>query len=121
MWTARASDAVLELDRTIYSLDAILRSAYKFGDRCQIVLQPEGDRRVRVCVAIRGDPSCADALVGELANDLIDQELRGRLEQQFGGVRALIVAQAFAEGNLLDSARDEGDYHADPRGAGRQR
>jgi len=61
------------------------------------------------------------ALAGDFSNELIDQRLRERLEQQFGDVRTLIVAQAFAEGNLLDAASADGDYASDPQGIGRLR
>ena len=59
-----------------------------------------------------------DHLLGEFANELVDQQLRVRLETQFADMRTLIVAQAFSEGNLLDSTQIEGDIQADPRGIG---
>ena len=57
----------------------------------------------------------------EFRNELIDQQLRCTLEQQFKDVRTLIVAQAFSEGNLLDPDADGGDYQRDPLGAGTNR
>jgi His-Xaa-Ser system protein HxsD len=113
----------LEVDREVYSKDAILRAAYKFTDRCYLFIQTHYSRDDRWVVVIRpkSDEISADDLAGDFANELIDQGLRERLEQQFGDVRTLIVAQAFSEGNLLDKDRAEGDYQSDPRGIGRLR
>ena len=51
----------------------------------------------------------------------MEPSVRERLERQFGDVRTLIVAQAFAEGNLLDAAGADEDYVEDPSGIGRPR
>jgi His-Xaa-Ser system protein HxsD len=45
-------------------------------------------------------------VVKVLIKELVDQALRVQLEEEFGAVRTLIVAQAFSEGNLLDSDQD---------------
>ena len=112
----------LEIDRALFSMDALLRTAYKFTDRCHVFIQTHETRADRWLVVMRPkDPSLtADQVGGDFSNELIDQRLRERLEQQFGDVRTLIVAQAFAEGNLLDADRSN-DYETDPRGIGRLR
>lgn len=121
---AGANTVALEIDRDIFSVDAVLRAAYKFTDRCFIFLRHHDTRAERWLAVLKAKPSAAstvDDIAGEFANELIDQRLRERLEQQFGDTRTLIVAQAFAEGNLLEPARAEEDYDADPRGIGRVR
>ena len=121
--TARPHGVIaLEIDRALFSMDALLKAAYKFTDRCHIFIQTHETRTDRWLVLMRPKQTAqtGDQLSGDFSNELIDQRLRERLEQQFGDVRTLIVAQAFAEGNLLDADRS-GDYHADPRGIGRLR
>ena len=54
-------------------------------------------------------------------NELVDQQLRVQLDAEFRDVRTLIVAQAFAEGNLLDPNDERIDYRTDPREAGKRR
>ena len=114
------SRVVIEIDTSIYSRDAAIRASYKFTDRCHILLDSHPTRPDHLLAYL--DPKIAtidlQTLYGEFANELLDQQLRERLEAQFGDVRSLIVAQAFAEGNLLDRDRDEGDYVADPRNIG---
>jgi His-Xaa-Ser system protein HxsD len=108
----------LEVDNAIFSLDAVLRAAYKFTDRCHVFLKSSASENSwLVMLRPKSGAPCGD-LGGEFANELIDQRLRERLEQQFGNLRTLIVAQAFSEGNLLDSERSEGDYNEDSRGIG---
>jgi His-Xaa-Ser system protein HxsD len=113
----------LDIDRELFSMDAVLRSSYKFTDRCHIFIQAHETRMDRWTVVIRpknADPNVIE-LAGDFSNELIDQRLRERLEQQFGDVRTLIVAQAFAEGNLLDAAGADDDYASDPQRIGRLR
>jgi His-Xaa-Ser system protein HxsD len=113
----------LEVDRELFSMDAVLRTAYKFTDRAHVFIQTHDTRPDRWLVVIRSKSNDhqGEALSGDFSNELIDQRLRERLEQQFGDVRTLIVAQAFAEGNLLDAGRADDDYVSDPRGIGRLR
>src|SRR5436189_5559653 len=97
-----------EIDREVFSIDAVLRAAYKFTDRAHVFIQTHDTRPNRWLVVLRPKTEAQDThdLAGNFANELIDQRLRERLEQQFGDVRTLIVAQAFAEGNLLDDQAD---------------
>jgi His-Xaa-Ser system protein HxsD len=115
-----AARVAIEIDASIYSQDAILRATYKFTDRGYVLLQSH-DVPAHCCIAhlIAKSPLVdLGVLVGEFCNELLDQQLRQRLESQFGDIRSLIVAEAFAEGNLLDRDRDEGDYMTDSRGIG---
>jgi His-Xaa-Ser system protein HxsD len=114
--------AVLQLDTTLYEVDAILRACYKYTDRCYLFLarEPEMEHLVNVYFMSKRQPDLATVL-GEFCNELVDQNLRLTLSKEFGPIRELIVAQAFSEGNLLDAQRDEGDYAGDPLGIGERR
>lgn len=113
-------DLAFEVDTSIYELDSILRAAYRLTDRCYVFLarDREAPRMVTVYLGAKSTRDDVDALAGELSNELIDQQLRTVLAHEAGPVRELIVAQAFAEGNLLDPERDDGDYRQDPHGIG---
>jgi len=116
------STAALQVDTTIYELDAVLRACYKYTDRCFLFLtrEPESPNLVNILFMGKGQMDLANVL-GEFCNELVDQSLRIALSREFGPIRELIVAQAFSEGNLLDSQRDEGDYASDPLGIGERR
>lgn len=113
-------DLAFEVDTTIYELDAVLRVAYQFTDRCYLfIARDEKDpRRLTVYMGAKSADADPAALAGDFSNALIDQQLRAVLAREAGPLRELIVAQAFAEGNLLDPQRDEGDYREDPHGIG---
>lgn len=120
--TAGGPTAALEIDLGVYSLEAVLRACYKLTDRCYLLLaRSETQGRLQVFAQTKGPEVSLQTVVGEFANELLDQQLRRVIAEETGGVRELIVAQAFAEGNLLDEDRDDGDYEADPRGVGQRR
>jgi His-Xaa-Ser system protein HxsD len=115
----RAHVAV-KTDRELFSRDVLLRAAYKFTDRCYILFASEGGSVTTFLIGKRADADITD-VAGAYCNELIDQQLRVQLDQQFAPVRTLIAAQAFAEGNLLDPDCDDADYQRDPRGIGEPR
>jgi len=120
--TAGGSTAALVIDLKVYSLEAVLRACYKFTDRCYLLLaRSEAGDRLRVFAQAKPPELAIEVLIGEFANELLDQQLRRAIAEEVGPVRELIVAQAFAEGNLLDGDRDDGDYESDARGIGHRR
>lgn len=106
----------LEVDRAVFSLDALLCSAYKFSSRAHVFIQQHPDRTDRWLAVIRpkGTDERPELLASDFSNDLIDQQLRARLNDQFASLRTLIAAQAFSEGNLLDPQRENADDVSDP-------
>jgi hypothetical protein len=75
-------------------------------------------------LAVLAGKTAATALspiIGEFMNELVDQQIRIKLEAEFGQVRSLIVAEAFAAGRTLESGSDDDDYIRDPHGAGVRR
>lgn len=116
----RNKTLALTVSRDLYSRKAVLAAAYKLSDRCAILVDVDGSDRWAVFLLDVPNGE-RDALLGALSRELTDQALREQLEAEFGQLRTLIVAQAFAEGNLLDPARDDADYRADPLGTGQRR
>jgi His-Xaa-Ser system protein HxsD len=116
-------DLSIEVDTQLYSASAAMRAAYKFTDRFHVELQRPSDAdelRLTVILRPKGASQIVDAraLRGDFLNELLDQRLRETLEAEFGAVRELIVAQAFADTNLLDPAREDSDYIDDRLGIG---
>jgi His-Xaa-Ser system protein HxsD len=108
-----------EVDLSIYSLRTVLRACYKFTNNCYVfIARTEDGSWISVSLRAKGPDKNLVALVGEFFNELLDQQVRENLEKEMQPVRELIVAQAFAEGNLLDPLRDEGNYEEDPLGIG---
>lgn len=108
-----------EVDLSVYSLNAVFRACYKFTAQCYaFIARAENGAWLSVSLRAKSPRKDLSSLVGEFFNELLDQQVRENLEQEMRPIREMIVAQAFAEGNLLDPLRDEGNYEDDPLGIG---
>jgi His-Xaa-Ser system protein HxsD len=92
------------VDTALYSSDALFRACYKFTDRGYLFLRRVGTDAVAVEFRKRTPDADLSRMVGEFANELIDQRLRALVADQTRNVRELIVAQAFAEARFSRSA-----------------
>jgi|SRR5579885_570529 len=93
----------LAVDENIYSRSTVLRACYWFTDRCYIFISRESDSRFAVNFRLKQpDRAKLEDLVGEFTNALLDFQLRADIGCETASVRELIVAKAFAEGNLLE-------------------
>jgi His-Xaa-Ser system protein HxsD len=95
---------------------AVSRAAYKFTDRCYLFLSRSEPGWMKVTLGTKDEKQNLASLLGEFCNELLDQQIREDLAKEAGPIRDLIVAQAFAEGNLLDPQRDDGSYEDDALG-----
>jgi His-Xaa-Ser system protein HxsD len=82
------------LDSKIYSLQAVKRASYDFTDRCFITLGTSEPDKISLTVAMRETATSDTAQ--ELMNSILDHQIRSDLEQEFGDLRTIIVAQAFS-------------------------
>ena len=107
--------AIIVVQESIYSKDAILKACYSFTDRCYVYLKRQDETSIQVFLAQKDGSADLSKLVGEFCNEMIDQRLRVVVSRESGKIREIIVAQAFAEGDLLDEqAPQEMDYNEDP-------
>ncbi|HEV7669232.1 MAG TPA: His-Xaa-Ser system protein HxsD [Thermoanaerobaculia bacterium] len=112
----------VSVDTALHSRRAIFEACYRLTDRAYVSLSRDPGNPNLLVVGFRARQGTLDpSIAGIFRNELIDQEIRTALDLEMAPIRDLIVAQAFAEGNLLDSLRDEGDYGEDPLGIGRLR
>ena len=107
---------LIRIDLGIYPLEALFRVCYSFTDRCYIFLEEESAYVIKVHFAKKTEDCELSAVAGEFSNELINQKVRLDVARETKPIRELIVAQAFAEANLLNESGQEADYQADPRG-----
>lgn len=119
-WVVGNAAAAVSVSRAVYTRRALLAAGYKLSDRCVVLVDEDGPDRWVVYLLARPGADVQPLLTSFL-RELGDQALRDRLEEEFGAVRTLIVAQAFSEGNLLDPQRDDTDHRLDPRGTEQRR
>jgi len=119
LWAKHVSDKTLtlEIDTAIYSLEAIFRVCYAFTDRCYLFLEPgTTDTSVVVRITEKRPDFDLETVAGEFSNALIDERVRRDIATETMSIRELIVAQAFAEVDIVDRSLSESSYVEDPKG-----
>jgi His-Xaa-Ser system protein HxsD len=94
----------LRVDTSIYSLEAIKKTAYKFADRASVVINGNSDSSVSVVFkfvgqAVKNDP---EQVVADFCNELLDQDLREIVKKETGALRNAIIAHAFSRTSLTE-------------------
>jgi His-Xaa-Ser system protein HxsD len=86
--------ARLELDESVYPLEAIYGASYIFIDRCWVLLDKPG--KFRVTLTPKKDGEDLQALAGEFANELLSCAWRHQITQQNQAVIEAVTTQALA-------------------------
>lgn len=118
-WVQEVSDdsLVITVDSDLYSREALFRVCYLFTDRCYLFLsQEENSPVIQVRFTRKNPDTDLNELAGEFSNELINQKVRLDVAAETKAIRELIVAQAFAEADLLDGNGAEASYVDDPKG-----
>jgi His-Xaa-Ser system protein HxsD len=103
---------VVSFDTSVYRLNAIKKSAYKFGGLFHVLIERH-DRAIEVRLKPKESCKSPDALVGEFCNEVLDQELRETVAGETAGIRDLLLAQAFSKTSLVDSELETGEYDSE--------
>jgi His-Xaa-Ser system protein HxsD len=106
----------VDLNESVYSRDAVLRTAYWFTDRCYLYIARPSPGLFRVQFKPKAPKSdlvveTLEEVAGEFLNSLLDHQIRHDIESQTGRIRELLVAKAFAEAGALEDTPpgDPGD------------
>jgi len=95
-------EITLLVDEAIYGRIAVLKSCYWFTDRCFIFIYRHDEKHLAIRLAAKSNSLGLDAVVGEFENALLDHQLRFEIARETATLRELIVAKAFAEGDVLE-------------------
>ncbi len=106
----------ISVDLALYPIELVLRTCHVFTARCYVSPRMDGDGHVVVDLEPRDERDALRDLVGQFSNALLDARVRALIANETRAIRALLVAQAFCEADLLDRGDVESDEHADPRG-----
>lgn len=96
-------EMVLIVDESIYSKEALLRTCYWFTDRCYLFISRLGPNQFSIRIRAKSRGLRLESISGEFENSLLDQQLRQDIDRETARLRELIVAKAFAEGDLDDA------------------
>jgi His-Xaa-Ser system protein HxsD len=97
-------EAVLLINERIYSREAILRALHWYTDRLLVQVSAGDSTEFAVTLRPRKDGLDFEGILAELENALLDAQLRFEIARETTSIRELIVAKAFAEGDLLDDS-----------------
>lgn len=89
---------VLHIDQRLYAKDAIAAAVYVFSDRFHILMETSNDDAnfIDIILEPKDGSSCEmERIVKELANELLEQQIRHYVENRFGNIRDEIVKAAF--------------------------
>jgi His-Xaa-Ser system protein HxsD len=95
------------VDERVYSVEAVLRTAYWFTDRAYVFISTPSEHALRV--HLKSKPATLEAphqesisdIAGEFSNALLDNQLRESVEARTGKIRELLVMKAVAEAGAL--------------------
>ena len=87
----------LNVDETLFALDAIYGAAYLFVDRCWLFLERPAEGTVSVHLKAKedADEAVLEALAGEFANELLNQAIRIQITESTATLREYTMARAF--------------------------
>jgi His-Xaa-Ser system protein HxsD len=94
---SRGTDHIsLEVDESVYPLEALYGACYLFLDKCFVYLSRPKPQVVEARLTAReaASPNELEALAGEFANELLSQALRLQLSQATGRIREYYTAAA---------------------------
>src|SRR5689334_15231936 len=101
--------AHLELDETLYPLEAIYGASYIFIDRCYVLVDRPAQGRFRVTLSAKKPPideAGLRALVGEFANELLSCAWRHQITRDNRATIEAVTMQAIA-GAMGPASLDE--------------
>jgi His-Xaa-Ser system protein HxsD len=90
------SRAILDLDASLYPLEAVYGAAYVFIDRCYVFLDRPEPATIRVLLTPKSAGADLRKMVGELANELLSAAWRHRITQENRAQIESVTMQAIA-------------------------
>jgi His-Xaa-Ser system protein HxsD len=107
-------DRLVRVDLGVYTLDALLRTAYRISGRAFVHLQRDAAEVVLVRMRPRKPGYDPDTLIREFLNEVLDQRLRAIVGAETAKTHDLIMAHALSRTNLVRPELEESDPKTDP-------
>ena len=84
------------LSKEFFEREPVFATAAKFTERYYVGIQPHGDASFEISIRSKDDDGDASSAIKMFCNELIEQQVRHDLQNRFGKLREIIVAQAFS-------------------------
>jgi len=88
---------LLKLSKQFYEKSAVMAAAYRFTNKCIILIEPLKEGYVGVWFQAKNNENSdmIPDLVNDFCNEVLDQQVRLDLEKRYGTLRDTIVKHAF--------------------------
>jgi His-Xaa-Ser system protein HxsD len=90
----------LELDSSVYRLEAVQKAAYRFIDRLTVLISQQYGKVVCEITPIVGNKQSFEVVLSDFKRELLDQQLRLQIKEETEPARNLILAYAFSRTGL---------------------
>lgn len=102
------------VDLSIYSREAVLKSAHRFTGTCFVQLNDVGVDQIEVHLRPKRAEDDSDKCLAEFLNDLLDQRLRTLVAEETSSTRDLIMAHALSRTVFVRPDLESADPLTDP-------
>ena len=102
--TPNANDVVVEIDLSVVSPEALLKTCYWFSRYhvCEVKNQSESVATVRLCPRSTTPDFNPNVLSDAFHTSALDFALREKIEASTSGIRDILLAKAFSESCVLE-------------------
>lgn len=90
----------LEIDESIYCLEAVQKASYRFIDRLTVLITRVNEQLVCEIEPVVGAEKFFNEHVANFKRELLDQQLRKQIKDETEPARNLILAYAFSQTGL---------------------
>jgi len=90
----------LIVEKNVYSLEAVEKSAYRFIDRLTILISTDNENIICEIEVVEGAKEGIENLIANFKRELLDQQLRKQIKHETESARNLILAYAFSRTGL---------------------
>lgn len=104
---------IVRLQSDVYGLRPILEAAHRFTARCTVQIE-RSEGTVSCRIKPKDAQSSAQAMADEFVNEVLDQLLRSKLEEETRDIRNLLLAHAFSNTSIFHPELDESEPDEDP-------
>ena len=84
------------LSKEFFEREAVFAAVARFTDEHYVGVQPHDDNSFEVSISPKSDNTDSSNAIKMFCNELIEQQVRLDLQNRFGKLRDIIVAQAFS-------------------------
>jgi His-Xaa-Ser system protein HxsD len=114
---ADADGVIVRLQTSVYGIRPIAEAAHRFTARCTVQIE-QSEGTVSCRIKSKDARSSAQSIADEFVNEVLDQFLRSKLEEETRDIRNLLLAHAFSNTSIFHPELDESEPDEDPSDIG---